>query len=62
MSNIFEEFVEEKVFSEETKNKLIDSLNESIDIPIIGEKTERKIIDALVSTVFAVFRKVILGK
>jgi hypothetical protein len=43
-----------------TKEKMIQALNDNIDIPIIGEKTERKIIEAIWNTVEDVFKKVIL--
>ena len=44
----------------ENKEKMIQALNENIDIPIIGEKTEKKIIEAIWNTVEDVFKKVIL--
>ena len=58
---VLEEFLEEKVFNDETKNKLVKGLNDKIDIPFISEKTEGKIIDSLISVVFEIFRKVLLG-
>ena len=59
---VLEEFLEEKVFNDETKAKLVKGLNDKIDIPFISEKTEGKIIDSLISVVFEIFRKVLLGK
>ena len=59
---VLEEFLEEKVFNDETKAKLVKGLNDKIDIPFISEKTEGKIIDSLISAVFEIFRKVLLGK
>ena len=58
---VLEEFLEEKVFNDETKTKLVKALNDKIDIPFISEKTEGKIIDSLISVVFEIFRKVLLG-
>jgi|TARA_R100001244_G_C5091104_1_gene116405 hypothetical protein len=51
------DFLEEKLFGEEMKDKLVSALNEAVDIPFISEKTEGKIIDSLVSVIFEVFRK-----
>ena len=59
---VLEEFLEEKVFNDETKDKLVKGLNDKVDIPFISEKTEGKIIDSLISVVFEIFRKVLLGK
>ena len=59
---VLEEFLEEKVFNDETKAKLVKGLNDKIDIPFISESTEGKIIDSLISVVFEIFRKVLLGK
>jgi hypothetical protein len=51
------DFLEEKLFGEEMKDKLVSALNEAVDIPFISEKTEGKIIDSLISVIFEVFRK-----
>jgi hypothetical protein len=51
------DFLEEKLFGDEMKDKLVSALNEAVDIPFISEKTEGKIIDSLVSVIFEVFRK-----
>ena len=51
------DFLEEKLFGDEMKEKLVSALNEAVDIPFISEKTEGKIIDSLVSVIFEVFRK-----
>jgi hypothetical protein len=58
---VLEEFLEEKVFNDETKDKLVKGLNDKVDIPFISEKTEGKIIDSLISVVFEIFKKVLLG-
>ena len=44
----------------EMKEKMIQALNDNINIPIIGEKTEKKIIEAMWNTIEDVFKKVIL--
>ena len=51
--------VEEKIFSDEVKDKLVKKMNDAIDIPFISEKTEGKAIDAMVGVVFGVFRGVL---
>ena len=33
---VLEEFLEEKVFNDETKNKLVKGMNDKIDIPFIS--------------------------
>ena len=40
------DFLEEKLFGDEMKEKLVSALNEAVDIPFISEKTEGKIIDS----------------
>ena len=35
------------LFNDETKQKIIDKLNDKVDVPFINEKTEAKILDAL---------------
>ena len=58
---VLQEFLEEKVFNDDTKSKLVKALNDSVDIPFISEKTEGKIIDSMISVVFEIFKKVLLG-
>ena len=58
---VLQEFLEEKVFNDETKDKLVKALNDAVDIPFISEKTEGKIIDSMISVVFEIFKKVLLG-
>tara|TARA_Y100000310_G_C20642906_1_gene794955 strand:+ start:426 stop:614 length:189 start_codon:yes stop_codon:yes gene_type:complete len=62
MMGVLEEFLEEKVFNEETKAKLVKGLNDKVDIPFISEATEGKIIDSLISVIFEVFKKILVGK
>ena len=42
---------------EKFQNKLVEKLNENIDIPFINEKTEEKIISALCETVVSALRE-----
>ena len=35
------------LFNDETKQKIIDKLNDKIDVPFINEKTEEKVINEL---------------
>ena len=58
---VLQEFLDEKVFNDETKDKLVKALNDAVDIPFISEKTEGKIIDSMISVVFEIFKKVLLG-
>ena len=39
------------LFNEKTKAKIIQALNDEVDIPFINEKTEGKILDAVYSAV-----------
>ena len=58
---VLQEFLEEKVFNDETKAKLVNALNDAVDIPIISEKTEGKIIDSMITVVFEIFKKILVG-
>ena len=58
---VLQEFLEERVFNDETKAKLVKALNDAVDVPLISEKTEGKIIDSMISLVFEIFKKVFLG-
>ncbi len=51
MNSVLLKLMAEHMFSEETKQKVIQKLNDNVDIPIIGEATEAKIIEALWATV-----------
>ena len=54
-----DEYIEEKILSEETKDKMVKKLNADINIPFISEKTEEKAIDAMLTIVFDVLRGVL---
>ena len=60
--NIQEVIAEYLFGNPETKEKMIQALNDNIDIPIIGEKTEAKILDAIYSTIEAILKKVLAAK
>tara|TARA_R100001594_G_scaffold29875_1_gene55696 strand:- start:7673 stop:7861 length:189 start_codon:yes stop_codon:yes gene_type:complete len=51
--------VNEYLFNDEMKSKVINALNDNIDIPFISEKTEGKILDALYSSVEEVLKDAI---
>ena len=46
--------------NEETKEEIIEKLNDRIDIPIINEKTEAKVLNSIYSVVEDVIKKVLL--
>ena len=46
-----------ELFSDETRDELIDEINKAVDIPIISEKTEKAILEALWKVIKAVFFK-----
>mgnify|MGYP003137266771 FL=1 len=46
-----------ELFSDETRDELIDEINKAVDIPIIIEKTEKAILEALWKVIKAVFFK-----
>ena len=48
------------IFNDEMKEKIIDGLNENVDIPIISEKTEEKILTAIYDSVEEIIKAKIL--
>ena len=54
------ELIADYLFNDEMKAKIIDALNENIDIPIISEKTEEKILTAIYDSVEDVIKAKIL--
>ena len=48
------------VFNDEMKEKIINKLNDNIDIPLISEKTEGKILTAIYDSVEEVVKEAIL--
>ena len=53
-----EKWVEERLDDPETKKKVVDRWNSSVNIPILNEKTEEKIFSAIYDSMVAVIKKV----
>ena len=49
--------VADELFSDSTRDELIDEINKAVDIPIISEKTEKGILEALWKIIRVVFLK-----
>ena len=47
----------DELFSDETRDELIDEINKSVDIPILSEKTEKAIMEAIWKLIKAVLIK-----
>ena len=47
-------------FSEENKKKMIEKINDNVNIPIISEKTEAKILEAIYDSVEEVVKEAIM--
>ena len=60
MANSFGQIVAGYLFNDEMKEKLINRMNENIDIPFISEKTEAKILDAVWDSVEDVVKKALI--
>ena len=54
------EMVVDYIFNDEMKEKIINKLNDNVDIPIISEKTEEKIITAIYDSVEEVVKEAIM--
>mgnify|MGYP003154089040 FL=1 len=54
------EMIADYVFNDEMKEKIINKLNDNIDIPLISEKTEGKILTAIYDSVEEVVKEAIL--
>ena len=52
----------DKIFDDELQKKIVNKLNENIDIPIISEKTEAKILNAIYDSVEDVVQKTMIEK
>ena len=48
------------IFNDEMKDKIIDKLNDNVDVPFISEKTEEKILIAIYDSVEEVVKEAIL--
>ena len=52
-------YIEEKLFSDEAREKVVVALNKNINIPFINENTEEKILGALWAVVVDVLKQVL---
>ena len=59
MNDEVKSLVNDYLFNDDMKAKIIKALNDNIDIPFISEKTEGKILDALYSSVEEVLKDAI---
>ena len=51
-----------KIFDDELQKKIVDKLNENVDIPIISEKTEEKILNAIYESIEDVVKNAMIEK
>lgn len=49
--------IADEIFSDKTRDELIDEINKSVDIPILSEKTEKAIMEALWKLIKVVLMK-----
>jgi len=54
------QMIADYVFNDEMKEKIINKLNDNIDIPLISEKTEGKILTAIYDSVEEVVKEAIM--
>ena len=54
------QMIADYVFNDEMKGKIIDKLNDNVDVPFISEKTEEKILIAIYDSVEDVVKEAIL--
>ena len=52
-------YIEEKLFLDEARDKVVVALNENINIPFINENTEEKILGALWAVVVDVLKQIL---
>ena len=52
--------IAEYLFNDETKQKIIDKLNDKVDVPFINEKTEEKVLNAVYEAVEEAIKSVLL--
>jgi hypothetical protein len=62
MINNHKEEIIEKIFDDELQEKLVNKLNENIDIPFISEKTEAKYLNAIYDSVEEIVKGVMIEK
>ena len=51
-----------KIFDDELQKKIVDKLNQNVDIPIISEKTEEKILNAIYESIEDVVKNAMIEK
>ena len=51
-----------KIFDDELQKKIVDKLNENVDIPFISEKTEEKILNAIYDSIEDVVKNAMIEK
>jgi hypothetical protein len=57
---MIQQIISDYLFNEEMKVKIVQALNENVNIPIISEKTEEKILSAIWDTIEEVLKKAVL--
>ena len=60
MKDMIASLIAEKLFNDESRDKIVKALNDNINIPILYESTEEKIFEAIWESVEEVLKKVIL--
>tara|TARA_R100001510_G_C7656912_1_gene217614 strand:+ start:1160 stop:1369 length:210 start_codon:yes stop_codon:yes gene_type:complete len=51
-----------KIFDDELQKKIVDKLNENVDIPFISEKTEEKVLNAIYDSIEDVVKNAMIEK
>tara|TARA_R100001224_G_scaffold89813_1_gene58899 strand:+ start:240 stop:449 length:210 start_codon:yes stop_codon:yes gene_type:complete len=51
-----------KIFDNELQKKIVDKLNENVDIPFISEKTEEKVLNAIYDSIEDVVKNAMIEK
>ena len=54
---MLKKMIADEIFSDKTRDELIDEINKSVDIPILSEKTEKAILEALWKVIKGVLMK-----
>tara|TARA_R100000664_G_C2749350_1_gene136750 strand:- start:1213 stop:1389 length:177 start_codon:yes stop_codon:yes gene_type:complete len=54
---MLKKMIADEIFSDKTRDELIDEINKSVDIPILSEKTEKAIMEALWKLIKVVLMK-----
>tara|TARA_X000001388_G_scaffold21046_1_gene14030 strand:+ start:280 stop:489 length:210 start_codon:yes stop_codon:yes gene_type:complete len=51
-----------KIFDDELQKKIVDKLNENVDIPFVSEKTEEKVLNAIYDSIEDVVKNAMIEK